>query len=102
MEELSLSWPAAFAIVGAIIAAFVGLNTLLSNRRDVATINSLSEKVGDHESRLGVLETTLEGKVEEKFKNLDSGVSRVEGKLDTLVSEVVTALAAIAGAAHKE
>ena len=100
--ELALTWPAAFAIVAGIVAAGVGLNTLMTTRRDVTSQNALSTKVADHESRLKVLETTLSGQVETKFKHVEDGIARVEGKLDTLVSEVVAALAAVAGAIKKD
>jgi len=102
MEALAISWPAAVAIIASTIAITVGAIRIMGQGKDTITVGSLkkdhaalNERVRGVETSMAKMESDLSGVITTQIKDLKNDVQRLDGKMDTMVKEVINALASL-------
>ena len=93
MGTLELSWQAAVAIVGGIMAITAGAVTIAKFWRSMKTteqqpitkgIAALETDLKELESKLSEMQITLDGKVGTQIQNIDSQITEIKGSITRL------------------
>jgi len=102
MDPLSISWPAAIAVIGSVVALTFGVIKVMSQGKALVTTDTLqkehehlSERVRAVETQMATLETDLSGLVTTQINDLKGDINRLDTKIDTMVKEVIGALASL-------
>ncbi len=102
IEAVAISWPAALAVVGSIVAITVGATRIMGTGKENVTMASLkkdhaslNERVRGVETLMARLETDLSGVITTQIKDLKEDLHRLDAKLDLMVKEVISALASL-------
>lgn len=102
MDPVMITWPGAVAIVASVVALTVGAIKIMGTGKTKRTIDelhadhqSLSERVHGVETQMVRLESDLQGTITTQISDLKGDIRRMDQKMDTLVKEVVAALASL-------
>lgn len=102
METLAISWPAAVAVVASVIAITFGAIRIMAQGKDTISVNSLkkdhqalNDRVRGVETSMARLESDLSGVITTQIKDLKGDITRLDAKIDTMVKEVINALASL-------
>lgn len=102
MESFVLNWPSAMAVVASAVVLTVGVLKIMASGKATRSLDELHndhktllDRVQGVETQMVRLEADLEGTITTQIKDLKEDVLRIDGKIDSLVKEVVSALASI-------
>lgn len=100
--DIVLSWPAAVALIAAVIAITGGVLRMFAMGRATMTVQGahdeikrLQGRVQELERQVSSMETSIENTIGGQISDLKSDMRHISDKMDTLVREVVNALGAL-------